>query len=290
VRRSIVFLLLFALLAGCAGRAVPPVVDPAAVRMVRADGAELACAVRGSGPPLLLVMGYGGTMDVWDPLLVDRLARTRTVILFDNRGIGRSGGVDVPPTLAAMARDGLAVLDGLGVGRADVLGWSMGSMIAQEMALIAPDRVGKLVLYGTACTPAAVRRALAPFDGVTTEQFLAMLFPSAWVKAHPEVWKRLPAPAVPATAEAMARQREAMFAWPGTADRLAGLRCPVLVVAGEEDGITPAAEGLDVAARIPGAWLARFRGAGHWLMYQTPEGLARTVETFLATDQDLLAH
>ncbi|WP_419785043.1 alpha/beta fold hydrolase [Pseudodesulfovibrio sp.] len=290
MRRLLILIVLLACLVGCAGHGARSVVNPSDVRTVTVNGGQLACAVRGSGPPLLLIMGYGGTMDVWDPVLVDRLARHRTVILFDNRGVGRSGGVTGSPlTMEDMARDGLGVLDALGVERADVMGWSMGSMIAQEMALLAPDRIGKLVLYGTASTPAEVRSALGRFDGVTHEQFLKMLFPADWAAAHPEVWDRLPVPAVPATAESMVRQREAMLGWSGSAGRLASLKCSVLVVVGEQDMITPEEDGLAVVSRIPGAWLARFRGAGHWLMYQVPEGLSRTVETFLSTDQDLMA-
>ena len=283
MRRILSLLLLAVLLAGCSARTLPD----AGVRLARVNGADLAYRTVGSGEPLLLVMGYAGTMDVWDPALVDRLARSYRVILFDNRNVGRSPAADGPVTMEGMARDGLGLLRALGVDRAHVLGWSMGSMIAQEMALTEPDRVGKLVLYGTACRPESVRRALARFDGATHEDILAMLFPEPWAKAHPEVWSRLPSPAVPASPAAVARQREAMLAWPGTRARLGDIRSDVLVVAGEEDDVTPAADGLDVAGLIPGAWVARFKGAGHWLMYQSPDGMAAAVENFLSAAPDL---
>jgi len=283
MRRLLGLLLIVFLLCGCAARAVPDT----GVRTVRVNGADLACREVGRGESLLLVMGFGGTMDVWDPVLVDRLARSYRVILFDHRGVGRSPASDGPVSVDGMARDALGLLRALGVERAHVLGWSMGSMIAQEMALADSAAVGKLVLYGTVCRPEAVRRALSRFEGVTHEQLLAMLFPGPWAKAHPEVWSRLPVPAVPASADAVARQREAMLAWPGTWGQLDRIGSDTLVVAGEEDTVTPPGDGLDVAARIPGAWVARFKGAGHWLMYQSPEGLASVVADFLSADPDL---
>ncbi|MEF2229895.1 MAG: alpha/beta fold hydrolase [Pseudodesulfovibrio sp.] len=283
MRRSLSLLLLGLLLVGCAARAVPD----SGVRAVRVNGADLACRILGRGDPLLLVMGFGGTMDIWDPALVDDLARSHRVILFDHRNAGRSPESPGPVTVEGMACDALGLLRALGIGRAHVLGWSMGSMIAQEMALAEPEAVDKLVLYGTVCRPEGVRRALSRFEGVTHEQLLAMLFPKEWADAHPDVWSRLPSPAVPASAWAVARQREAMLAWPGARDRLGHIRSDTLVVAGEEDEITPVADGLDVAARIPGAWVARFRGAGHWLMYQSPGGLASAVTDFLSATPDL---
>ena len=283
MRRLLGLLLIVFLLCGCASRAR----TDSGVRTARVNGADLAYRTVGAGEPLLLVMGYAGTMDVWDPVLVDRLARSYRVILFDNRNVGRSPASDGPVSVEGMARDGLGLLRALGVDRAHVLGWSMGSMIAQEMALAEPERVGRLVLYGTVCRPESVRRAVSRFDGATREDILAMLFPEPWAKAHPDVWKRLPSPAVPASPEAVVRQREAMLAWPGTRAQLGEIRSDVLVVAGEEDDVTPVADGLDVAGGIPGAWVVRFRGAGHWLMYQSPEGLASAVADFLSATPDL---
>jgi pimeloyl-ACP methyl ester carboxylesterase len=279
--------LLFLLAAGCAPvRSITVAALPVAIAQV--DDARLGYRVVGAGEPLLLIMGYAGTMDVWDGDLVARLARTRRVILFDNRGMGHSSGSEAPLTMEMMARDALGLMDVLGIRRADVMGWSMGSVIAQEMALTRPDAVGKLVLYGSACDPEPVRAALARFDTMSREQFAAALFPRVWTEANPSIYSRLPSPALPPSAQAVARQRAALDAWEGTRARLTSLSGPVLLVSGEDDAVTPVDQSLDMASLIPGAWLARFKGGGHWLMYQTPEGMASVIETFLSGRQDLL--
>ena len=103
----------------------------------------------GSGLPLLLLQHFTGTLDNWDPALTDALAGDRELILFDNAGIGRSSG-SVPPTVAGMATHAAAFLDALGVGTCDVLGFSLGGMVAQQMVLDRPTVFRRLILVGTA--------------------------------------------------------------------------------------------------------------------------------------------
>jgi pimeloyl-ACP methyl ester carboxylesterase len=279
-------LILIALLAACATRPAP--VQTLPVQTVRVGDLRVGYRVAGAGDPLLMVMGYGGTMDAWDDALINRLARTRKVILFDNRNMGYTATTDAPVSVAGMARDALGLLTALGIERADVMGWSMGSVIAQEMALARPDMVGKLVLYGTVCDPAPVNAALDRFASMSPEQFVANLFPKAWADANPDIYSRLPSPAIPPTAEAVARQRAALAQWPGTCDRLPGLTAPVLILQGEDDGVTPLDQSLRAVSLIRNAWLARFGAGGHWMMYQTPEDMAAVVETFLQVRQNLL--
>jgi pimeloyl-ACP methyl ester carboxylesterase len=286
-RPAVVLLLLAVLLASCADRRFVSV-SLLPVRTVQVGDARIGYRVLGTGKPLLMIMGYAGTMDAWDATLVARLARTRRVILFDNRNMGHSSAPDRPVTIDDMARDGLGLLDALSVGRADVMGWSMGSIIAQEMALARPDKVDKLVLYGTVHEPGPVLAALERFDSLSGDQLLASLFPRPWVEQNPDIYGRLPDPGPPPPAWAVARQREALARWPGTGHRLPGLPSDVLLLAGEDDTITPVEQSVAMASLIRGAWLVRFDGAGHWLMYQTPADVARVVESFLDTRQDLL--
>jgi pimeloyl-ACP methyl ester carboxylesterase len=258
------------------------------VHTVQVDDVRLGYRMVGTGEPLLMIMGYAGTMDAWDSALVARLAKTRRVILFDNRNMGYSSTSAAPVTMERMALDALGLLDALGIKRADVLGWSMGSVIAQEMALARPDKVDKLVLYGTVFEPGPVLAALDRFDAMTHEQLVASLFPAKWAEQHPEVYAGLPSPALPPAPQAVARQREALTRWPGTGDRLPGLPSDVLLLVGEDDTVTQAGQSVAMASLIRGAWLARFDGGGHWLMYQTPADMAQVVETFLSTRQDLI--
>jgi pimeloyl-ACP methyl ester carboxylesterase len=97
--------------------------------------------VIGSGPPLILIMGYAGTMETWEPQFVDTLAKRNRVVIFDNAGIGSTQALASPLTIDAMADQTSALIDALGLGRPDVLGWSMGGMIAQALAVLHPDQV-----------------------------------------------------------------------------------------------------------------------------------------------------
>ena len=103
----------------------------------------------GSGPPLVLIMGYAGTMETWEPQLVDTLARHFRVVIFDNAGIGGTRALPSPLTIDAMANQTSALISALGLGRPDVLGWSMGGMIAQALAVLHPGQVRRLVLCAT---------------------------------------------------------------------------------------------------------------------------------------------
>ena len=114
-------------------------------RLVLPDGGELAYGVVGDGPPLVLVSGLSGVASFWDPL-VPALAERRRVILHDHRGTGASSRCLIPYSVDRMAADVLALMDHLGVARADVMGHSTGGAIGQTLAVEHADRVGRLVL------------------------------------------------------------------------------------------------------------------------------------------------
>jgi pimeloyl-ACP methyl ester carboxylesterase len=103
----------------------------------------------GSGHPLLLLQHFTGTLDNWDPAVTDPLASGREVILFESAGVGRSTG-QVPPTIGGMATHALAFLDGLRLKTCDVLGFSLGGMVAQRMALNRSSEIRRMILVGTA--------------------------------------------------------------------------------------------------------------------------------------------
>ena len=102
-----------------------------------------------AAPALVMLQHFRGNLDNWDPALVDRLAQDREVILLDNRGVGGSTGV-VPENVTTMARDALAFIDALGLKQIDLLGFSLGGHVAQELVLLRPRLVRRVVLAGTA--------------------------------------------------------------------------------------------------------------------------------------------
>src|SRR5437016_2481439 len=129
-----------------------PLSSGARTQFLEAKGGERYAYRRfGSGPglPLLLLQHFTGTLDNWDPELTNALAEGRELILFDNAGVGRSSGA-VPVTVAGMAKHAVAFLEGLSVGACDVLGFSLGGMVAQQLALDRPKLLRRLILVGTA--------------------------------------------------------------------------------------------------------------------------------------------
>src|SRR6202000_153043 len=127
----------------------PYTYDTVPTQFVEAQGIHFAYRRFGKtdGVPIVLNIHFRGTMDHWDPLITDGLAKEREVILFDNAGIGASSG-KVPLTFEGMAADAIAFIQALGIKAADVLGYSIGGKIAQEIAVQAPDLVRKLILVG----------------------------------------------------------------------------------------------------------------------------------------------
>ncbi len=265
--------------------------ENATIQKANVNEIEMAYKVFGEGEPLVLIMGYGSAMDLWPPRFLDELSPSYKVVVFDNRGMGYSTAPPGNFSIEEMADDVAGLLDFLEIEEAHVLGWSMGSLVAQEVALRHPEKVNKLVLYASNCggseavQPAPeVLEVLTNTTGTPEEvgmRLFGLLFPPEFLRENPEFYREFPMPTEPSHPENMGRQAEAVGSWNGSCDRLHQIECPVLLVAGTEDVITPPDNSLIMAERIPGSWLVRFEGAGHGLMYQYPERLASLVSAFL---------
>lgn len=278
------------------GTAVPAVpagdITKAGMKTVPVGDITIAYRETGSGEPLILIMGYSGTMDMWDTRMVNQLAQQYRVIVFDNRGMGRSTSSDRDYTIRLFADDTAGFMDALGIKKAHIMGWSMGTFVAQELALGYPEKVDKLILY--AGTPGG-KEALPPAPAViavltnTTgtdrergERLFRTLFPPAWLKENPDPSKYFPGVEEMSPAENVQRQDAAIEAWNGTWSRLPSLQQPLLLLAGGQDVIAPPANSLLIAGQVPHSWVVRIRGGGHGLMYQYPDECAVSILTFLA--------
>jgi len=265
--------------------------DEAEVKTAQVGDIEIAYKVLGDGYPLVMIMGYSGTMDLWDPQFLENLASQYQVIVFDNRGMGDTTTGTKEFTMEQFAEDTAGLMDVLGIGQTHVLGWSMGTNIAQEVALRYPDKVSKLVLYAADCggeqavyPSPEVMKELTDTSGTAEERgerLFKLLFPEEWLQQYPDFYKQFPQPNEKTSPENIERQTQAMENWQGTHDRLPDIRPSTLVATGTEDVLTPPQNSLIIVNRIPGAWLVQIEEAGHGLMYQFPNRFAGIISGFL---------
>jgi len=263
------------------------------VSKVRVNDIEMYYVEAGAGTPLVLIMGFGGDHLAWGFQIPAFAARYR-VIAFDNRGVGQSDQPDHPYTTRLMADDTVGLMDALGIGRAHVLGVSMGGMIAQELALNHLSRVRSLQLHCTHARGDAYLRALGAAwrsirTGLTREDSLRAialwLFAPATYNERSEFVETLLQNALanphPQSLVGFLRQGEAVAAH-DTLDRLGAIGCPTLVAVGEEDVLVPLRFSQELAKRIPGAELRTIAGAGHVYFWERPDEFNQLCLEFLA--------
>jgi pimeloyl-ACP methyl ester carboxylesterase len=261
------------------------------VKKVRVGDIDIAYKTFGKGDPILLINGYSFAMDSWDPTVLETLASNHTVIIFNNRGIGNTTSGVEQFSIEQFANDTAGLLEALNIRKADVLAWSMGGRIAQELTLNYPDRVGKLILYAIGCggeesVPQSqeVRNEFVNRTGTAEERIsrlVPLFFPQEWRNENPNYLENIPKTTETILNQTLNQQIEAAANSAPTCDRLENITQPTLVIVGTDDAATPAANSLEMAAGIPGAWLVQIKGGGHGLMYQYPEQFNNIVETFL---------
>jgi pimeloyl-ACP methyl ester carboxylesterase len=256
-------------------------------------GARLHYRRIGAGEPLLLAMGTAASLGMWKPVETS-LADGFDLVSFDYRGLGDSERGNGTINVATLAEDAHALLESLSIPRAHVLGWSLGSVVAQELALSHPEQVASLVLYGTWGRPDGVMAALMtalkyPWetgDLATALATLGVVY-SAEFLASDEfaeflAWTAPLTPTTPEQIQTVAEQWEADINF-DSLDRVATIAAPTLALTGEHDIITPPRHGRAVAERIPGATFELMTGTGasHGLMFERTDDFLRTVLSFL---------
>ncbi|MGW7048848.1 alpha/beta fold hydrolase [Streptomyces avermitilis] len=250
-----------------------------------------------TAPPVLFLQHLTGNLDNWDPALVDPIAAHREVILLNNTGVGASTGT-VPSTVREMAVDALVFADALGLKVCDVLGFSLGGAVAQEIALIRPHQIRRIVLAATApeggrgfhAWSGQVGEAVMA-DEPGAEEFLTLFYTSSEAsrakggESLQRLFTRQTDRDTPTDLTTRDAQLLAINSW-GIPDitklgRLAAIAQPVLVANGDSDVMTPTENSYLLAGHLPNAALRIYRDAGHGFLNQFPAEFAHEVNQFL---------
>lgn len=253
-----------------------------------------------NGVPLILLNHWGAVLDNFDPRIVDGLALTRRVIAIDYRGIGASGGI-APVTIDGMARDVIELSNALGLNTVDLLGFSLGGFVAQDIVLKAPERVRRLILTGTGPAggigieqvgkvswPLMLKGLLTLRDPKTYLFFTATANGRSAARAFLQRLKERKSDRDKGpTPYALLRQLKAIKAWGRQAPQaLDSIRVPVLIANGDQDIMVPTENSHDMARRIPGAQLVIYNDAGHGGIFQYHSEFVHTAQAFLESQPE----
>jgi aminoacrylate hydrolase len=262
------------------------------VNFVQRPDGRLAYDVNGSGPPLLLVTGLGGSRRYWANL-VPALARDFTVITHDHMGIGDSQGDRIAHTVEALTDDVVALMDHLGISQANLIGHSTGAAIGQMLAQDHPKRLLKLILsagwsgpdpYFQLCFEA--RKSLLLRSGIAAYQrsTAIFLYPPSWISADPARLEALLASFIASAppADVLAARIDMIVAFDRRA-RQADIAAPTLVICSSDDQLTPMHLSEELATGIPQARLVRLPWGGHASSQTAPADFLNAVLGFLRT-------
>jgi len=268
-----------------------------------ANGVDYAYREAGDGGvPLVLLQHFRGNLDSWDPALIDALASGRRVVAFDNTGVGGSSG-KTPDTVGQMARDAIAFITALGLGQVDILGFSIGSFAAQQIALIRPAIVRRLILASSAPQGAAGMHGWAPdvigavgAPQTSPEGYLGVFFTRspASQQAGQEALRRMYARTEDRDTRTTWQTREAQYdavcTW-GIPDhsllqRPSCIQVPVFVANGDSDPMILPHYSHLLAGLIPQARLKIYPDSAHGFLFQHHAEFARDVDIFLARPGD----
>jgi len=272
--------------------------DATTQRVPADNGIEYAYRDLGeSEVPLVLLQHFRGNLDNWDPALVDALAAERRVVAFDNVGVAATSG-RTPSTIDAMAHDAIAFFDALGLERIDLLGFSIGSFVAQEIALIRPDLLRRLVLASAAPQGAPGMHGWAPEVIAAVggrepnpQGYLDVFFAhtdtsrQAGQEAAGRIFGRTTNRDEPTSWQTRQAQYDAICAWGipnhSLLERVAGIELPVFVANGDSDPMILPRYSHLLAGLLPDARLKLYPDSAHGFLFQHHEEFAADVHAFL---------
>jgi len=268
-------------------------------RITADNGIEYAYRDLGEGDvPLVLLQHFRGNLDNWDPALVDALASSRRVVAFDNAGVGATTGT-TPNTIAAMAHDAIAFVEAMSLQRVDLLGFSIGSFVAQEIALIRPDVLRRVVLASSAPQGAAGMHGWAPEvigavgqPEANPQGYLGVFFAAsstsreAGQQAAARIFGRTTDRDEPTTWQTRQAQYDAVCTWGipnhSLLERVGAIDLPVFVAGGDRDPMILPRYSHLLAGLLPNARLTIYPDSAHGFLFQHHSRFAADVNAFLA--------
>ncbi|HEX7954821.1 MAG TPA: alpha/beta hydrolase [Burkholderiales bacterium] len=248
-----------------------------------------------TGVPVIMLNHWGAVLDNFDPRIIDGLAETRPVIAINYRGVGASGG-EAPLTVEEMARDTIALIQALGLEQVDLLGFSLGGFVAQDVVRLEPDLVRKIILTGTGPAGGQGIEKVGPVSwpliikGMLTFRdpkfYLFFTSTANGRRAANAFLERLKERKAdrdkPVTVGVFLRQLKAIKAWGLQAPQdLGSIWKPVLVANGSHDIMVPSINSTDLARRLPNAELVLYEDAGHGGIFQCYEAFVKKAQVFL---------
>ncbi len=233
------------------------------VQYKQVNGVTLGYREFGSGEPILMIQGFGNTINNWNETFIGILATKYHVYTFDNRGMGYSSDSNSTTTLSQYADDAAALMPALGYDSMHVYGVSMGSSIAQQLVIDHPERVRKLVLdsvtYSVRIPQTKLLRDAIELNAVN-----------------------------PAQSEGVHKEAKANLIWNGSYANLSGINKDVMLVVGTADVLTPESVTVQIAGQINGSWLVRFKGLPHVGSHYAPVEYGNNALYFLKTNESPL--
>ena len=247
----------------------------------------------GVGPPILLITGFSASMNNWPPTLISNLSKHHTVYIFDNRGIGNTTLGYKNFTNDQFTQDTLGLMNALNISKADIIGFSMGGFIAQDIALTNPLKINKLVMYATVCggpesTPLHENLTKIALNSKNATEFyrglVPLIFPKELIGNNQGVIDNI-AEKFPVNTSmyTIRNQYSAVYSWyyKGVCSQLGKIDIPTLIIVGAKDILTPPVNSLMMTEKIPDSWLIRIQGGGHAVMAQNDSKIATISEAFL---------
>jgi len=224
-----------------------------AIYLTSANGIRIGYKLIGSGEPLMLLTGLGGTMDNWSPELIEAASKKYQLIIMDNRGMGYTTDNGVKFTYRLFAQDVIGLLDALGVQKTNVLGFSQSSVTTQNLLIYYPERVNKAIVHATSTNGSAVAAA----------------FKGKPLPDNPTVKKQL----------------KAAMEWKAPLDKMPLIKNQVMFLVGTADKVVGTESSKTLVKLIPGAWLVQFKDGTHHLQFEAPSEFTRIVLAFLEINE-----